>query len=89
MTIPKNWTAKHYTSEEWPLIKSDGIELECAGATREQAEEISTALNMHDGFVVFAELVTRLNEDEGLSPAALGYLIDRAKELLKKAGVQP
>jgi hypothetical protein len=42
------WTVKFYTGTEWPLIKSDfGIELECAGATREQAEKIAAILNEH------------------------------------------
>lgn len=42
------WTVKFYTGAEWPLIKSDfGIELEVAGATREQAEKIAVILNEH------------------------------------------
>jgi hypothetical protein len=42
------WTVKFYIGAEWPLIKSDfGIELECAGATREQAEQIAATLNEH------------------------------------------
>jgi hypothetical protein len=42
------WTVKFYTGADWPLIKSDhGIELECAGATRDQAEKIAEILNEH------------------------------------------
>ena len=41
-------TVKFYTGADWPLIKSDfGIELECAGASREQAEQIARVLNLH------------------------------------------
>lgn len=39
------WTVRHYTGQEWPLIKGVGIELECAGASREQAEAIADTLN--------------------------------------------
>jgi hypothetical protein len=42
------WTVNFYTGTDWPLIKNDhGIELECAGATREQAQKITAVLNKH------------------------------------------
>lgn len=48
MAADSNWSVKFYIGIDWPLIKSDhGIELECAGATREQAEQIAEILNRH------------------------------------------
>jgi hypothetical protein len=42
------WTVKFYTGANRTLIKNDyGIELECTGATREQAEKIAVVLNKH------------------------------------------
>jgi hypothetical protein len=64
------WSVKHYTSEEWPVIKSDGIELECAGATREQAEEISAALNAHDELVRALRKIAEFDKYEPAGPAA-------------------
>jgi len=53
-TLPEKWVAKHYTGDEDPIIKSDGIELQCAGADREQAEEIAAILNAHTAAQVAA-----------------------------------
>lgn len=36
--------ARQYVGCDWPIIKADGIELECNGATREQAEAIARIL---------------------------------------------
>jgi hypothetical protein len=43
--LPKDWVVKYYAYTDWPVIKSSGIELDCAGATREQAEAIAALLN--------------------------------------------
>ncbi len=45
MSTLDKWVVRHYTSEQNPVIKRDGIELDCAGATREQADEIARVLN--------------------------------------------
>jgi hypothetical protein len=39
------WFVRHYTGADWPVIKNNGIELECAGADREDAELIAATLN--------------------------------------------
>jgi hypothetical protein len=40
------WFVKHYTAEEWPVIKSNiGVILEVQGGTREQAEALAAKLN--------------------------------------------
>jgi hypothetical protein len=42
------WSVKHYVGTDWPVIKGrHGIEIECAGATREQAERIAEILSEH------------------------------------------
>jgi hypothetical protein len=44
-SVRPGWVVRFYVGMEWPTIKGYGIELECAGATREQAEAIAKILN--------------------------------------------
>jgi hypothetical protein len=47
-TVNAVWSVKHYVGTDWPVIKGrHGIEIECAGATREQAERIAEILSEH------------------------------------------
>lgn len=57
VTLPSSWVARHYAEADWPVIKSDGIELDCAGATREQAEAIAKILT--DGTQDVRERIAR------------------------------
>jgi hypothetical protein len=41
----------------------------------------------HDDFVALASLITRLEKDDGLSPAALAHLVKMSRAVLAKAGV--
>jgi hypothetical protein len=49
------------------------------------AEEIAHRWNAHDDLVKLAELIKKLDEKEGLSPTALGYLRDKAVDAIAKA----
>jgi len=74
-------------SAEWTAceIEGGGDFVSTMVCKEEDADFICRACNAHDDLMFIARTIAKFDEKEGLSPTALGYLIDRSLNAIAKA----